>query len=292
MHNYTTYMVSYGEISLFGADVSGPRLGICAGNVTIVDTRIDSSGYGCKSDQGLGRGHQSGHCGGSGGSSAGIGGYGGMIVAEDENSDDALKCADHYPKAYALPDASYFEGSGGASGLSSENSGGAGGGIIRVSAIDDLIMQRSSILSNGLPGEQFGLGSASGGGAGGSIEIVTRTLRGDSKVEVRGGNGSQGGGGGGSGGRLIVSFLRGQSPVADSRYYWSGSHSLAGGISGKSFPALGEEFYSGENGQEGLTIASKCFGGMSGPFCAPCPAGTFKYDFSYAECQRCENKPH
>jgi len=30
---------------------------------------------------------------------------------------------------------------------------------------------------------------------------------------------------------------------------------------------------------------------MSGPFCAPCPTGSFKYDFSYADCRLCENKP-
>ena len=47
MQNYTTYMISYGELSLFGADVSGPRIGICASNVTMVDTAIDASGFGC-----------------------------------------------------------------------------------------------------------------------------------------------------------------------------------------------------------------------------------------------------
>ena len=61
---------------------------------------------------------------------------------------------------------------------------------------------------------------------------------------------------------------------------------------GMSFPALGEQFVAGSSGQNGLAVSSKCYGGMSGPFCAPCQAGTFKYDFSFAECQRCSNKPH
>ena len=75
-----------------------------------------------------------------------------MLVTENENDDEALKCANHFPKSYAKPDASHFEGSGGASGVSSENSGGAGGGIVRVSAIDYLVLERSNILANGLSG--------------------------------------------------------------------------------------------------------------------------------------------
>ena len=90
-------MVSYGELSMFGADVSGPRIGICANNVTLVDTSIDASGFGCSSDQGLGRGRQSGRCGGSGGSSAGIGGYGGVLVEQGENDGQLTKCTEHYP---------------------------------------------------------------------------------------------------------------------------------------------------------------------------------------------------
>jgi len=35
----------------------------------------------------------------------------------------------------------------------------------------------------------------------------------------------------------------------------------------------------------------KCFGGYSGPFCEACPIGTYKYDYSYAVCQPCQNKP-
>ena len=58
------------------------------------------------------------------------------------------------------------------------------------------------------------MGTASGGGAGGSISIVTKNLKGDSKVEARGGAGSEGGGGGGSGGILVVDYLRGYSSAA------------------------------------------------------------------------------
>lgn len=37
--------------------------------------------------------------------------------------------------------------------------------------------------------------------------------------------------------------------------------------------------------------ADKCFGGYSGPFCTPCATATYKYDYSYAVCKPCENKP-
>ena len=50
-------------------------------------------------------------------------------------------------------------------------------------------------------------------------------------------------------------------------------------------------YVDGLSGQDGEVLAGKCFGGYSGPFCKACPSGTFKYDFSYAICQPCDNKP-
>jgi len=34
-----------------------------------------------------------------------------------------------------------------------------------------------------------------------------------------------------------------------------------------------------------------CLAGYSGSFCAPCPAGTYKYGYSYGRCLPCANKP-
>ena len=107
-----------------------------------------------------------------------------------------------------------MEGSGGASG-SKKASGGSGGGVIRINAIQTMTLERSEILVNGTPGERLvedDLGS--GGGAGGSISIITKNLIGDSKIQAKGGEGSAGGGGGGSGGRLSVSFIRGYSAAS------------------------------------------------------------------------------
>ena len=80
-------------------------------------------------------------------------------------------------------------------------------------------LRNSLILANGLPGEaamteSYMNAPGSGGGAGGSIQIMTRNIMGNSKIEARGGDGSIGGGGGGSGGRMVISFLRGYSAKA------------------------------------------------------------------------------
>ena len=215
MHNFTAYLISYGNISMFGAQVTGPRLGVCAANLTLIDSAIDSSGFGCRSDEGLGRGHQSGRCAGSGGAHSGRGGYGGGWYYDDVASNQVVsQCKDHYPDHDKTASATHFEGSGGASGAESDEAGGAGGGIVRINVLENTVLERSLVLANGEKGQVSGMGTASGGGAGGSISIVTRNLRGDSKVEARGGSGSEGGGGGGSGGILVVNYLRGYSSAA------------------------------------------------------------------------------
>ena len=134
----------------------------------------------------------------------------------------------------------------------------------------------------------------SGGGAGGSIEILTRNIRGDSKIEARGGDGSINGGGGGSGGRMVINYLRGfsasQQPAQS--HFWKGTYALTGGQYG--YMSLEDEnatFVNGASGQDGQILADKCFGGYSGPFCQACPEGTYKYDYSYAVCKPCDNKP-
>ena len=107
-----------------------------------------------------------------------------------------------------------------------------------------------------------------------------------------GGDGSIGAGGGGAGGRFVVNFLKGHvaSAQPSQSHFWEGSYSLDGGISGH-LNVNNQDYLQGHDGQRGIIESSKCFGGYSGPFCEPCPAGTFKYDYSYAVCKPCENKP-
>jgi len=66
------------EAKLDGAVIEGPRIGVCAANANIENTIIDTSGHGCPSDWGFGRGLKYATCAGSGASNGGSGGYGGI----------------------------------------------------------------------------------------------------------------------------------------------------------------------------------------------------------------------
>lgn len=115
--------------------------------------------------------------------------------------------------------------------------GGAGGGILWLSSTGTIELDRTYIGADGGTGitdpsnEKF---TGSGGGAGGSIQLVTKNLKGNGQVSIRGGDGSVGGGGGGSGGRLSMNFLRAfiHSSYPDQSYYWTGSLNLNGGRGG------------------------------------------------------------
>jgi hypothetical protein len=71
----------------------------------------------------------------------------------------------------------------------------------------------------------------SGGGAGGSIQIITKNLRGDGKLSLRGGNGNHGGGGG-SGGRAVINYLTSfvKESYPEQSYFWDGEIDLEGGV--------------------------------------------------------------
>ncbi len=74
--------------------------------------------------------------------------------------------------------------------------GGAGGGYVRISASDEVVVD-GAIRANG--GDSYG--SAAGDGSGGSVWIDTSRLAGDGSIEANGGGG---GGTGGGGGRVAV----------------------------------------------------------------------------------------
>ena len=54
--NYTTYLVADKQVLIKSASIEGPRIGICTTNLTMIDSELNASGKGCKSDEGLGRG--------------------------------------------------------------------------------------------------------------------------------------------------------------------------------------------------------------------------------------------
>lgn len=288
--NYSTYILALGEADITGANISGSRIGLCAANAELIDSKFDTSERGCPPDMGLGKGLQYGACAGSGGANGGQGGAGGL---DSSTKEWESVCSDKVATPYSY-DVS-LEGSGGASGSTSNAffEGGAGGGIVRMHVLNQINMSNSQILANGGAGKQDSTEKAfgSGGGAGGTININTRSLRGSSRIEAIGGDGSQGGGGGGAGGRLAIHYNDDykHSAQPEQSHYWRGTYSIAGGLAG---PIDASKDYSaGQPGQTGVVHSSKCFGGYSGPFCQPCAAGTFKYDFSYAVCKPCENKP-
>lgn len=96
------------------------------------------------------------------------------------------KCSDKHPHAYYNGLMANYEGSGGASADAGKRLGGTGGGIVRLMVLNEFRAARSLISANGdngTKGETIG----SGGGAGGTIEIVSSFLKGESKVEAKGG---------------------------------------------------------------------------------------------------------
>lgn len=176
---------------------------MCAQNIDIKASVVDSSGRGCLSSSGIGKGIESEMCAGSGGAHGGVGGSGVAYSLENE-----ILCEKNVPKSYHS-DSAKFEGSGGASGTLNTGLGGSGGGIIWLSTPGELVLNQTRLLSQGLSGRSTSatLKEGSGGGSGGSIQILTRSIAGDGLIDISGGDGSLGGGGGGSGGRLIVHFL-------------------------------------------------------------------------------------
>jgi hypothetical protein len=111
--------------------------------------------------------------------------------------------------------------------------GGSGGGIVRIAVLNELRMSRSKILANGFAGRELG-GFGSGGGAGGTIQLLSRSLIGESLIEAKGGSGSEAGGGGGAGGRLFISYASGFRHDAQPQqsHYWRGIFSVEGGKAG------------------------------------------------------------
>jgi len=112
---------------------------------------------------------------------------------------------------------------------------------------------------------------------------------GDGLISTMGGAGTKNGGGGGSGGRFIMNYLKSYLSISnpEQSYYWDGVHDVEGGAGGK----IASKYQAGGPGQSGTMYHSKCFPGYSGVFCKACPAGFYKYDYSYGECIPCINKP-
>ena len=95
--------------------------------------------------------------------------------------------------------------SGGGGGSTYALSGGRGGGVVRIMARDELVVN-GRISANGESCAADVVGSGPGAGAGGSvwITLAAGAMQGSGYISALGGNGCTGGGGGGSGGRVAV----------------------------------------------------------------------------------------
>jgi len=291
-NNYTIYLLSYGTITLSSFHIQGSRIGLCAENINANFGTVDATGRGCPSDQGLGHGNIKDGCAGGGGANGGYAGYGG---GESTDPSKRASCKQLYANTFFDydNDASY-EGSGGASSRSNEQNGGNGGGLIWITASNSVTVNDASFSSEGQDGiNKEGTYLGSGGGAGGSILLLTGSLAGNGNFSVKGGDGSYGAGGGGSGGRLLVNYLRGYSSKSYPQLSanWKGDGYIQGGQPGDVAEKSSIFLSPGNAGQWGTIWTTKCLGGFSGAFCSPCPTGYFKYDYSYSQCEPCNNKP-
>ncbi|CDW79197.1 UNKNOWN [Stylonychia lemnae] len=287
--NYTTFILAYDRIKVDSSNVAAPRIGMCSSTIQFTSSIFDTDGRGCPSDSGLGAGVKFEGCAATGAGHGGMGGAGAKLL----DSKVFANCEKLHPVSYVESDLeARYEGSGGGSNIKDTNMGGAGGGIIWITAAEKLSMQDTNLTAKGLPGNDDGSGVGNGGGSGGSIQILASKLDGDGHLSVQGGDGSNYGGGMGAGGRIIIYYLGNYL----SQYYSTRSLDWLGdldvnpgnsGILGKNQQRLEKSVES----QNGTVWHPRCPSGHSGGFCNPCPIGTYKYGYSYGKCNQCENKP-
>lgn len=136
--NWNIYLLSLGTIEIYDTDIDAPRIGLCANNITLNLTNVDSSSKGCPHDSGLGKGHKIDNCAGCGASHGGFGGYGGAMIRDDAMESECRKVDS---KPYYFGHEARYEGSGGASGDKLKTTGGSGGGVVWITTPDTLWME-------------------------------------------------------------------------------------------------------------------------------------------------------
>ncbi|EQC30797.1 hypothetical protein SDRG_11558 [Saprolegnia diclina VS20] len=138
------------------------------------------------------------------------------------------------------------------SGAAGESTGGLGGGLVLLRATTLALDSRLSVRGgNGTAG--------GGGGAGGSLLLFLKELQGKGSLDVSGGAGSstpERHGGGGGGGVVRIAY----APDGSGQKYL-GTVNVGGGSS------------AGQTGYDGITAGLNCVAGCGGVFCAPCAAG-------------------
>lgn len=240
--NYTVLLLTQKSIDLSeNASLKGARIGIFSSNLSIDSkSNISSTGFGCSSDSGPGKGqsilHEDNYCGGMGGSHGGYKGFGlGVNKTKQLDLKESILCRsyaiqidlkeDNLP--YGEMNNPIYEGSGGGSGVddiidSSNNRGGSGGGVIFIGVYNS-ITNYGVIESNGQSVDYIlNNNEGPGAGSGGSIQIHLLILLGNGSITCNGGSSSQFSGEGG-GGRIKFYFLKWNDPNIMINTNWNGN---------------------------------------------------------------------
>ncbi|OGY84427.1 MAG: hypothetical protein A3F54_00620 [Candidatus Kerfeldbacteria bacterium RIFCSPHIGHO2_12_FULL_48_17] len=200
------FNVLSGTFHMDGASRLGINARVNARDVTIdAGANIDATGDGNAPAKGTGAGITTGVWANSGGSGASYGGKGGN--ANEANARNVYGNS-YAPNAFPLNDE--YKGSGGGGSCGVDNSGGFGGGAVRITVTNTFTLN-GDIQANGMNGSLKRCGNnnqsdnGGGGGSGGSIMVNTKTLRGNGFFAANGGDGF-GNGSGGGGGRAAIYF--------------------------------------------------------------------------------------
>lgn len=86
MKNFTIQIIAFEKIDLYGSQITGPRISLCAPEIIVDNSDIDAEGKGCQPEKGIGKGHSPEYasCQASGGAHGGYGGFGGSISKDNE----------------------------------------------------------------------------------------------------------------------------------------------------------------------------------------------------------------
>jgi len=143
---WNIYIMTHGKLTIQGTQLLAPKVGLCAGDITLMSSKIDTSWKGCPHDQGRGNQPRNDFCAGPGASHAGDGGFGGV---ESDDPQERQKCMAVFPTPYYFGKEAAYEGSGGTSGDWKKVTGGAGGGIIWSHTPGTTQMNSSSYKADG-----------------------------------------------------------------------------------------------------------------------------------------------
>ncbi|EAR89270.2 transmembrane protein, putative (macronuclear) [Tetrahymena thermophila SB210] len=235
-NNYTTLIVTQTDSTLSSSSILTSKLGYFANNI-VIDSKsvVSSTGLGCPSDYGLGKGVIFGSnpnlgCRPSGAHHVS---YGGIGLPDFSGMQDLIKAkliaqqclnntqvAQFVSESFPYDSTHITEGSGGGNNLDPTyfnyytDLSGAGGGLIFIGAAQNLRLD-GEVESNGKEGGKQSQIYYGGGGSGGSIKIIANNFIGSGSIKAKGGNSPDGLSGEGAGGIIDINILNDYSLLTD-----------------------------------------------------------------------------